>query len=81
MGDFLLRGNGIKYQDWVIEFNLKPLKNEEFNARDYTSRRGFGKVGDLSACSHSATTGGGTFNSSELMATQVRQNVEHEWEQ
>jgi hypothetical protein len=42
--DFPLRGSGIKCQDWVVQFNLKPLLKEKSHARDYTSWCGFGKV-------------------------------------
>jgi hypothetical protein len=35
--DFPLPGDGIKCQDWVVEFNLKPLLKEKSHDRDYTS--------------------------------------------
>ena len=31
--DFPLPGNGIKCQDWVVAFNLKPLKGEVLRAK------------------------------------------------
>ena len=41
--DFPLPGNGIKCQDWVVEFNLNLLK-EKSHERDYTSWRRSGKT-------------------------------------
>ena len=34
---FPLPGDGIKCQDWVVEFNLKPLTKQKSNDTDYTS--------------------------------------------
>ena len=33
--DFPLPDDGIKCQDWVVEFNLKPLTKEKSHDRDY----------------------------------------------
>ena len=44
--NYPLRGSGIKCQDWIAEFNRKPLMKAKFHTRDYTSWCGFGKAGD-----------------------------------